>query len=546
MDAGGPFDPIEAVRSVALARGGAGDTGGIWLVGGRVRDAILGRRSLDTDLAVAANAIELARALAAATGGSPVVLDRDRDIARVVWRGDLAEGGPPRSQGTDWRELVLDIKSLDGGTLESDLSGRDLTINALALPLSALGPTATAIDPRAVIDLHGGLGDLERGVVRVIAPSALDADPLRLLRAPRIALELGFELERATRAAVIERAARAAEPAAERVRDELLRILAVDDPLAGIDLLGELGLLAAVLPELARAAARPCRARGGPSGLDRARAVLASAVDLERGVRDGDTEITTAAEMLGLDPGRLSGHLAATSFDGRPKSLWLRVAALLTTASRCEHARYDYRHGAWRATRDPSAVARGLRATATRLRLSAAAASWLGSIGALADRPERLAAWGLAGPALARAVHRDLRRGAGHGLDIAIVAACRAWAERDVGRSRAASVPPGVGADAPEPDVATAPAVRAAIAEFFRQAQAREAQGSSPELSPEIDGRRLMAALRIEPGPTLGRIVDHLAAERAAGVPSDDAATLDVARTLLLAERATVRRSQRS
>ena len=182
-----------------------------WVVGGAVRDELLGRPLVDLDVACADPA-GAARAAARASGGTPFPLSERHGAWRVV----LAAG------------RTVDFTPLAGSLLD-DLAARDFTVNAVATPLLG-GP---------LVDPHGGLDDLRAGVLRLVGERALDADPLRLLRAVRFEDELGLRLEPASEAAVRARIALVARPAGERILGELRRLTA-----AGWRRLDELGLLA--------------------------------------------------------------------------------------------------------------------------------------------------------------------------------------------------------------------------------------------------------------------------------------------------------------
>ena len=208
----------------------AAEASPVYVVGGTVRDALLGRASHDIDLAVAAGAVPLTFRLADALHLPAYVLDAERDVGRII----------VPDEGT-----TLDIARFRGNALADDLRGRDFTINALALPA-----TGRAADD--VIDHHGGLADLAAGLVRIIHPRSIADDPVRALRAVRFAVHLGYTLTPDTAAAA--RAAGPAIPAqssAERVRDELSRLLAGEAPQRTIALLAELELLPVVLPLVA-------------------------------------------------------------------------------------------------------------------------------------------------------------------------------------------------------------------------------------------------------------------------------------------------------
>jgi len=211
---------------VALARAALGHAGfEAWLVGGVVRDALMGRPLHDFDLAVRGDPGRAARALAAAARG-PVFALSERFGA---WR--VLDGR---------RRFVFDVSPLQGDGIEADLAQRDFTINAMAVAL----PGGEPLDP------HGGRADLDRRVLRAL-PGAYDRDPLRALRLVRLAAELDLVPEERTERETAAAAPRLAEPSPERVFAELRRTLVAPGALGGLDLAARLGVLGAVLPELA-------------------------------------------------------------------------------------------------------------------------------------------------------------------------------------------------------------------------------------------------------------------------------------------------------
>jgi tRNA nucleotidyltransferase (CCA-adding enzyme) len=189
------------------------------LVGGAVRDALLGRlrQHPDLDLVVSGDAIALARSLARRIGGSCVVLDAERSMARLVLRG--------------W---TIDLARRIGTSLEDDLQRRDYTINAIALPL------AGGSEP---LDPTGGLADLAAGQLRAIREANLLEDPLRLLRGVRLAAELNFRLEPLTHSWIGRHHQHLAAVAGERVLAELERLAAAGVGPDGLILAIQLGLL---------------------------------------------------------------------------------------------------------------------------------------------------------------------------------------------------------------------------------------------------------------------------------------------------------------
>ena len=186
---------LRVLRDLAAARNLE-----VYLVGGSVRELALGRPAPDLDLAVSAQTLELARELATALDGTFVLLDEKERTARVVNQ-----------------EEILDLAEFRAPSLEGDLQGRDFTINALALDLKAI----LGAGPLRVIDPLGGLEDLSRGLIRMVAAENLAADPLRLLRAYRFAATHGFSLTPETEAAIRRQVREFSRVAGERVHQEL-------------------------------------------------------------------------------------------------------------------------------------------------------------------------------------------------------------------------------------------------------------------------------------------------------------------------------------
>ena len=187
-----------------------------WIVGGAVRDELLGRPLLDLDIACREPEA------AARRFGGPVFPLSERHGA---WRVAL-DGG-----------RTVDFTPLRDG-IEDDLATRDFTINAVARPLDGGDP----------VDPFGGLPDLDRRVLRAVAPTIFEDDPLRLLRAVRLEDDLGFQLDAETEGLIREHASLVDRPAGERILAELVRL----SP-RGFERLDELGLLAPLGGTLDRA-----------------------------------------------------------------------------------------------------------------------------------------------------------------------------------------------------------------------------------------------------------------------------------------------------
>lgn len=218
-------DALATAEGVRAARAGLGADADAWIVGGAVRDAVRGESLADIDLALAGDVEAAARAVAGAADGYAFELSSEFE----TWRVAAREG-----------EWTLDIARLRGTGIEADLRLRDFTVNAIAVPLGG-GP---AVDP------SGGLADLDAGLLRAVSPRSFEDDPLRLLRAARLAAGLGLAPEEGTVALARASAGRAGEPAGERQLAELGALVSGPDPVGGIELLTELGALGGVLPEL--------------------------------------------------------------------------------------------------------------------------------------------------------------------------------------------------------------------------------------------------------------------------------------------------------
>jgi tRNA nucleotidyltransferase (CCA-adding enzyme) len=172
----------------------------VYVVGGAVRDGLLGRvrAELDLDLVVPERAVAVARQLATTYRAGFVLLDAERQIARVVFPG-----------------LTVDIAQQDGETIDRDLARRDYTLNAIAYDLQ----TQQSIDP------FNGTQDVQQRLIRMISRDNLIDDPLRLLRAYRQGAQLDFTIESATQQAIRELVPLLTTVAAERVLAELRYLL---------------------------------------------------------------------------------------------------------------------------------------------------------------------------------------------------------------------------------------------------------------------------------------------------------------------------------
>ncbi|HSS60285.1 MAG TPA: HD domain-containing protein [Candidatus Limnocylindrales bacterium] len=240
----GADQPIASEKELlALLKRAAEDLGvGAWIVGGYVRDKLLGRDHPNPDVVVEdGDGLELARRFAELAGAPPPVTFERFGTAQVTLPGRLVEFVTARAESYAPDSRKPDIRR---ASLEEDLRRRDFTVNTLLMDLDG-----------NVHDPLGGRSDLEARVLRTPADPlrTFADDPLRMLRAIRFASVLGFTLAPDLVPAMRQIRARLAPPviSIERIADELRRMLASERPMVALELLDEAGLLEVVLPEIA-------------------------------------------------------------------------------------------------------------------------------------------------------------------------------------------------------------------------------------------------------------------------------------------------------
>jgi tRNA nucleotidyltransferase/poly(A) polymerase len=297
------------------------------LVGGAIRDAWLspdptpgdlsGDLSGDLDFAVQGDAVSLARAVADALSGDVYVMDAGRGTARVLIKDD-------RRQTTDNRisssisssivvrpsSLTMDFAVCQGAGWQDDLLARDFTVNAIALDLS----------DGQVLDPTGGLPDLERRVIRAVSDHAITDDPVRALRAVRLAFALSMTIEPDTLKMVRSVGPRITQPSAERVRDEFMEILNLPNAARALRKLDEVGLLTHITPEI-----EPMRTCGQSpphrfTVLEHTFVVLEA---LDEVIGDWRLEIDSAMQQS------LISDLQSPAVEGRTRLAVFRLAVLL-------------------------------------------------------------------------------------------------------------------------------------------------------------------------------------------------------------------------
>lgn len=281
-----------------------------YLVGGCVRDWLLGRFSHDIDFAVAGDGIELARQVANRTGGAFVLLDEERRTGRVVLHRE------------DHRRLFIDFAQLQGDDIIADLSKRDFTVNAMAVDI---------IESR-IIDPYQGQRDLQLRLVRAVSERAFRDDPLRTLRAVRVAAQIQASIEPGTEELLREAVPLITTVSAERVRDELAKILDLPGAAQNLRYLDELSLLTAIIPELATLKgveqSLPHYWDVFEHSLETVRR-LDEVVEALKGVVPPDNELSLIHLLLSPFSAQLCTHVSQLISDDRSRLTVLKLIALL-------------------------------------------------------------------------------------------------------------------------------------------------------------------------------------------------------------------------
>lgn len=201
-----------------------------YVVGGFVRDWLLGRETADIDIAVEGDALDIAQGVAKAIQGKYVLLDEDNRVARVVVGDEKV-----------WH---FDFSSFSNG-IQNDLARRDFTVNAMAVELQTLVSGSPQL-----IDPFCGKRDLKKKLLRAVSQRIFEEDGARLLRGVRLAVELGFKIEPETESLIRKDCRLAKLVPGERLREEMVRMLAVPGSGETVRYLDRLGLLTEIIPEL--------------------------------------------------------------------------------------------------------------------------------------------------------------------------------------------------------------------------------------------------------------------------------------------------------
>jgi len=445
-----------------------------WLVGGAVRDRLLGREVQDLDIVIAGDVRAAARHLALTAGGPAFELSDAFGAWRVM------------DPVHHWQ---VDLTPLREPSIEADLARRDFTINAIAEPLLG-GP---------LIDPHEGAQDLAERRLRMVSAQAFAADPLRVLRLARLACELGLEPDAPTVEAARAHAPAIASVAQERVFAELRRIVVADEALRGLAVMDDLALTPVVLPEL--------HAQRG----------VEQTPYHHRDVHGHTLEVMQAVIDLERDPGAVLGArfgepvlavLAEPLADGLTRGGALRFGALF----------HDAAKPATRIVMDGGRVgfpghdvqgAEMTRAALARLRASERLRA---HVAALALHHLRLGFLVHERPLSRRAVYGYLKTCEPVEVDVTLLSVADRLATR--GRKAQESI-----------------AAHLELArELLDAALAWRAEGPR---EPLVRGDALAQALDLPPGPELGRLLEEIAEARFAGEIATDQEAIAFARSRL-------------
>ena len=491
-----PIDLERAVPAIARSARAGGALAEAYLVGGAVRDALLGRPAGELDVA-SGDPEAAAAALAAVAESSVTAIGGLYELRRVP----LARG---------W----IDVTPMRGG-IDADLGRRDFTVNALAAPLPALPERLESLDRGAVIDRHGGLADLDGGVIRQVGTSSIADDPLRALRAIRFATVLGFDLEGGTEAATAAAGEALGTVAGERVGAELTLLFAARRSGAGVRLLERTGLLGVCFPELVAGRGVSQRPHHTWDVLEHQLQAL-EWIDV----------------LLDGEPPEAPEHGAAATIWHEtwdtpwPETRWggvrahlerhagvLRLATLLhdigkpsTRTVEADGRTRFFGHGS-----------RGAELAAERLRAWRFAERTIERVALLLEqhlRPGQVAAAGELPSA--RALHRFHSRLGDATPDVCLLFLADSLATAGV--------------------EVLLPRWPAYVAHVQRIACWHE-PAAAQALARLVDGHAVIEATGLEPGPAIGRILEGIAEAAAAGEVSDEAGALALARRLAADER---------
>jgi len=459
----------------------------LYLVGGFLRDILMGRPRMPTnvDLAIPAHALTVARELARELEGTYVCLDEQAGSARIV----IPIGQAP---------VELDLSVFRGKTIEKDLTQRDFTINAMAVPLETW-----CVDPAwkaSLIDPLGGQADLAARRLRVCFPKTFREDPVRILRAFRFTVELNCSFDASVSDRMAAAASRLTTVAGERIRDELFAILKTNRAGWALQALNELGALDVLCPELG--AGRGIE-QGGYHHLD---------------VLDHQLEAVNQCDVLMADfstfsePLRqpLKDYCDAALVEGRPRETLVKLAVLFHDVGKPATRRVEADGEIWFLGHEQFGAVL-IESVTERLRLSKRESDVVRQLVLCHLRPGHLSRE----PQLTRrAIFRFFRDLSDTGPACLLLW----WADRLATRG-------------PSSRLDQIDQQRMRLEELLRAYFFKAEEVVRPPRL--VDGHQVMAVLGLKPGPSIGQLLQAIEEAQAEGLVRSKEEALTLAKTLL-------------
>ena len=470
----------------------------VYLVGGAVRDALLGRDTHDMDFVLPAEALAIGRRVADALQGAYYPLDEERQMARVV------------TILPDGTREVLDFAMLHGPDLESDLRQRDFTVNAMAVDLR---------QTQALLDPLGGAADLRSKSLRACSAVAFNDDPVRILRGVRLAAEFGLRIQRETLRDMRQAIHLLEHSSPERKRDELFRILEGPQPATAMLALEMIGALPNVLPELGTLKgveqSPPHVGDVWTHTLDVLRQLEALAMVLDRSYHPdaaANLPFGLVTMRLGRYREQVTAHLKTSINPERRLRALLFLAALYHDVAKPVTRQLDEK-GKYRFFDHEQIGAEVVEQRAAALALSNDEITRLGTIVRQHMRPIHLGQ--LEQPPTRRAIYRFFRDCGEAGVDICLLSMA------DV----LATYGPGMPQEVWGRHLDT---IRLLLEAWWEH---RDESILPPAL---LNGYDLMAALDLKPGKQVGVLLETIREAQAAGQISDREAALELARSWMV------------
>jgi tRNA nucleotidyltransferase/poly(A) polymerase len=469
----------------------------VYLVGGAVRDRLLGREIHDYDFVVFGDSRPLAQKIADRLEGAFYALDEERKTYRVIL---MDPGGLP---------IVLDFSVLRGNNLEEDLAHRDFTINALAVNLKNLDE---------IIDPLNGRADLQAKILRACNPNSISDDPVRSLRAVRLEAILDIHPDQTTMNQISKASGMLSGTSAERLRDELFKIFDVDRFGESIQKLEEHGLLSSLIPEISPLKGMPQPAPHIYSGLEHTLAVVSRLEEIWRLLVQAevdlvwlDPDLAPVLKSLGQFHGKISTHSANSPSPLRSLRSLLVFSTLLHDCAKPFSTSFDSAGRIRFFNHDKiGAEIAGRRARA--LALSTAEVERIETTVEGHMRVHQFA--NESGEVSPRAIYRYFRATSSAGIDICLLSLA------DVRGTYGEKLPEVVW----RKEIDT---VSNLMAAYWNQT---EKVVSPPRL---ISGKDLISEFELKPGPTIGKLLEAVQEAQAAGEVDNREEALAFAKTIL-------------